>query len=209
MEVAETYVTGGWALHWQDRLFRKKLLAGLALLLPLLLSLPYFFTMIQQRDGVVLNDPLLNWLQPADVSVPVFTLIWSVALLFVFRSFKDPGLFLLVLYAFVSLTLIRLITITLVPLDTPPGLIALKDPLSNSFYGGPFVTKDLFFSGHTASLCLLFLCFRRKTDRFFALAAAIVVGFLVLKQHVHYTVDVLAAPFFVFFSYKVGKKIVA
>jgi len=209
MEIAEPYGMGAWSLHWRDPAFRKKLLIGLALLLPLLAGLPLFFGWIQQRNGMRLTDVVLSALPAADVSLPLFICIWSVALLFLVRSFYDPRLFLLVLYSFLLLCIIRVITITLVPLDAPAGLIELKDPLSNSFYGRSFVTKDLFFSGHTASLCLLFLCFRRKTDKLIALIATIVVGLLVLVQHVHYTIDVIAAPFFVFFCYKSGKKIVA
>jgi hypothetical protein len=209
MDLMKPYGVSGWSLCWKETSFRIKLFAGLGLLLPPLFSLPFFFQVIEQRKGMIIYDPVLNLLPPMDVSLPLFLLIWSVALLFLIRSFKDPGLFLLVLYSFTCLTILRMIAISLVPLEPPPGLMVLKDPLSNSFYGRSFITKDLFFSGHTASLCLLFFCFRRKTDRLLAFCATIAVAFLVLLQHIHYTLDVIVAPFFVFFSYKVGKKIVA
>jgi len=77
--------------------------------------------------------------------------------------------------------------------------------LSNHFYGGKFLTKDLFFSGHTSIQFLSFLCLQKKSDKVLALISTILVASLVLVQHVHYTIDVLAAPLFTWLSYKAGK----
>lgn len=198
-----------WLSAIKDFSFRAKLITGIALMLLVVILLPFFFQYIEQRDGYVLNDALLSALPPADVSVAVFALIWSMVVLFIIRSIKDPQLFLLYLYGFLFLCICRIITLTLVPLNAPEGLIPLMDPLSNFFYGtGDFITKDLFFSGHTATLCLFFFCFRRKWDKTIAIFCTITVGFLVLIQHVHYTVDVIAAPVFSFFCFILAKKIV-
>jgi len=91
-------------------------------------------------------------------------------------------------------------------LNPPAGLIPLIDPLSNPFYGKGFVTKDLFFSGHTSTLFVMYLCFDQKIDKYFSLVTSTIVGILVLVQHVHYTIDVLAAPIFAFFALKITKK---
>ena len=160
MELVQSYQ---WATAIKNVSFRSKLVIGLILLLIVLVLLPFFFEFIEQRQGYKLNDAFLNTLPPADVSIPVFAMIWSMVLLFIIRSITNPQLFLLYLYGFLFLCICRFITLTLVPLNAPEGLIVLEDPLSNFFYGKKdFITKDLFFSGHTASLCLFFFCFQRK-----------------------------------------------
>ena len=106
---------------------------------------------------------------------------------------------------YILLTLSRFITITLFPLEPPLNLIELVDPLSNAFYGKSFVTKDLFFSGHTSSALMIFLCLEKKREKLFTLVATCVVGFGVLVQHIHYTIDVLAVPFFTYGCFWLAK----
>jgi hypothetical protein len=207
MELVHPYPK--WLLAIKNSSFRLKLIIGVILLAIVLTLLPFFFQYIEHRQGYALNDVVVNALPATNVSIPIFTMIWSMALLFMIRSVKDPQLFLLYLFGFLLLCICRMITLTLVPLNAPDGLIALTDPLSNYFYGKKgFITKDLFFSGHTATLCLFFFCFRRKLDRIIALLCTIAVGFLVLVQHVHYTIDVVLAPVFTFLCFFLAKKIV-
>jgi membrane-associated phospholipid phosphatase len=206
MELVQSYQ---WQLAIKNVSFRSKLIIGLILIVIVLFLLPFFFEFIEERQGYKLNDALLNVLPPADVSIPVFAMIWSMVLLFVIRSITNPQLFLLYVYGFLFLCICRFITLTLIPLNAPEGLIVLEDPLTNFFYGKrEFITKDLFFSGHTASLCLFFFCFQRKWDKIAALICTIAVGFLVLVQHVHYTIDVVVAPIFTFLCFLLAKKIV-
>lgn len=207
MELVERHPN--WLLAIKNASFRSKLIIGIASLLMVVILLPFFFQYIEQRQGYHLNDALLNALPATDVSIPVFAIIWSMVLLFLIKSFTNPQLFILYLYGFLFLCLSRIITLTLVPLNAPAGLIDLADPFSNFFYGTKdFITKDLFFSGHTATLCLFFFCFQRKWDKIIALLCTIAVGFLVLVQHVHYTIDVVVAPFFSYFSFFMARKIV-
>lgn len=178
------------------------------LLCIVLALLPVFFQHIERRNGVLLHDMVLAELPALNMSVPIFTCIWSMFFLFVFRSVQSPMLFMTVLYGFIIVCITRLGTISLVALNPPLHLVPLVDPISNTFYGKSFITKDLFYSGHTATQWLFFLSFRRKTDRIMALFCTIAVGFLVLVQHVHYTIDVLAAPLFTTICYYIGRNIV-
>ena len=108
---------------------------------------------------------------------------------------------------YVLLLVSRLICISLVPLNLPRGLINLHDPITDIFYGNQLITKDLFYSGHTATMFLIFLCLKNKYDKAFALFATIAIAILLLVQHIHYTIDVVAAPFFTYLLYLLSKKI--
>jgi hypothetical protein len=100
---------------------------------------------------------------------------------------------------------VRFVTLSVVALDPPPGLVPLVDPLSSAFLAGAAITKDLFFSGHTSTMVLIFLCLEKRTDKIIALIAAFAVACLLLVQHIHYTIDVLAAPMVVYPCYRLTR----
>lgn len=170
-----------------------------------------FCQYIETRQGLVLNDYVLDRIRPHDVSIPIFIIIWSVAGLTIRRTFSDADLFIRLLWAYSFIFISRVFTISLVPLNPPRGLLELIDPLSNLFYGSgaPFITKDLFYSGHTSILVLMALCLKKPIERRLALLGAGTVGGLLLVQHVHYTVDVLAAPFFSYAAYTLAGRLMA
>lgn len=198
--------------EWQDALsspvFRRRLFFGLLATVAIMCAFPAFFQNIEKRPGYLLQDPILAALPPHNYSVPIFIVIWAITGLAVYRAAQIPSIFATFVWCWVVLSLMRLLSITLVPLDTPIGLIVLKDPLSNFFYGEKFVTKDLFFSGHTSTVCLLFFCLPGRTDKTLALLSTICVGFLLMAQHVHYSLDVLCAPFFAWLTYTIVRKFI-
>ena len=65
-------------------------------------------------------------------------------------------------------------------------------------YTGKQVNKDLFFSGHTATMYLLYLMLPAGIYRKLAFIGALVMMVCLLFQRVHYTVDVIVAPFFAY-----------
>lgn len=195
-----------WKNAWADRRFRITTIISSIMLIVVLASFPVFFGYIEQREGTLLNDHLLRYIPAADVSIPTFLIIWSMTILLWIRCVQDPEIFIVFLCCFVLLCLSRIITITLVPLEPPVGLLPLKDPLSSIFYGGTdkFIQKDLFYSGHTSIQLLMFFTLKKKWDKILALCSSIAIGIFVLVQHVHYTIDVLAAIIFSYGIYRLG-----
>ena len=200
-----------WGEAWQNKGFRTKLIGSLLIFVGLLLFLPHFFAFIEKREGVVINDWVLQLVPAKNFSVIIFILIWSVFLLAIIRSVQEPAISLMILLSVVIILFLRILTIYFVVLDPPPGLIVLTDPLTSLTYGGKeiFITKDLFFSGHTSNLFIVYLCLQKKADKTFVLLSAITVGILVLVQHVHYSMDVIAAFIITWLVVKWVKKLLS
>ena len=201
------YSNSTWSEAWASSLFRKKVIIGVLLFASILFILPTFFSKIEARQGIVLNDWLLQRIPSMDFSVVIFILVWSTSLLILVRCIQKPAIFLMTIYFLIIITLLRIITISIIPLDPPNGLITLKDPITSLSYGGSsvFITKDLFFSGHTANLFMFYLCLQKKRDKLFALSTSLLVGLLVLVQHVHYSIDVIGAIVFTYLLVKYSK----
>jgi membrane-associated phospholipid phosphatase len=195
-----------WQDAWGIPAFRRKVIAGFLITVSILSFFPSFFQRIEQRRGIVLNDPLLKLVPAHNVSIPLFIIIWTLSALAAVRAVQVPRMFLTFVWSFIVLSLFRMLAISLVPLDPPAGLIGLVDPLSNFFYGPKFVTKDLFFSGHTSTVFLLYFCLPGRVDKRLALLITFGVALLLLIQHVHYTLDVLGGFLFGWLSWWIATK---
>ncbi|MDP9042475.1 MAG: sphingomyelin synthase family protein [Bacteroidota bacterium] len=193
-----------WATAWKFPSFKWKFWSGMMVLAGILIAFPFFFNAIEDRNGKVMSDFVLEMIPARNVSLAVFFLIWSCCLILVIRMYRDPMMLLVTLWAYNVVTLVRMAFISLISLNPPAGLIPLADPITNQFYGGRYITHDLFFSGHTTTVFLIFLCLKKKPDRIYALLASVTLGFLLLLQHVHYTIDVLAAPVFTYAVYRLA-----
>ncbi|MDN5287153.1 MAG: superfamily C-terminal [Mucilaginibacter sp.] len=194
-----------WLDAYNTSLKRIKLLIGTILIVAIINIMPSFFRSIETRNGPVLNDWVLAHLPAYDVSVPIFAIIWGMGLLMAVRAFYKPAICNTYIWTLVLVCIARFISLTLVTLDPPAGLIPLVDPLSSYFYGHAAITKDLFFSGHTSTMVLIYLNLEKRNDKIIAFIAAIAVMFLLLIQHIHYTLDVLAAPVIVYCLYRFVK----
>ena len=203
-----TELKTNWANAFTHRAFKIQCVITFLVLAVLLPSLSYFFAFIEAREGYRINDVILNLAEPVDVSLFTFLIIYSVAALTIINVVPLPQLFLKAVQAYALMLLLRLVTLYFVPLNAPEHIIPLNDPfIEQFFYGQTRITKDLFFSGHVATVCLLYLANPYKKLNAFYFVAIILVSVFIMWQRVHYAIDVMAAPIFAWGSYWMAKKI--
>lgn len=198
-----------WSGAFKNKNFKLQFIITALVLAVLLPSLNYFFAYIEARQGYQVKDVILNLAEPVDVSVYTFLVIYSVAILTIIIGLPRPFLFLRAVQAYVLMLLLRLITLYFVPLNAPENIIPLNDPfIEKFFYGQVRITKDLFFSGHVATVCLLYWVNPIKKLNLLYMAAVVLVSIFIMLQRVHYSFDVLAAPVFTWAVWKLTEKFV-
>lgn len=191
-----------WRDCWRQRVFRTQAYLTVPLLALTLYVFPRFLNAVERRPGVTLDDPLLALFTPIDVNWLAFGLIYGALLVGLLALSGYPEWLILALQAYVGMVLIRMAMMFLTPLDPPVLCITLRDPFVQYFGTGQVLTKDLFFSGHTATMFLLYLLAPTRRLRTLFLVCTFAVGFAVFIQQAHYAVDVLAAPFFAYGAFR-------
>ncbi|GAB1370315.1 phosphatase PAP2-related protein [Candidatus Kapaibacterium sp.] len=162
-----------------------------------------FLNFVEDRPGVILPDPILQMFSPIDISWFTFAVMYSSVIIAILSLIPSPKLLILGLQSYTVMLIIRTVAMYSIPLEAPATILRLIDPMVSEVGVGKLMTKDLFFSGHTATIFIMFLVSSNKLYKNLFLIATIFIGFAVLVQHVHYTVDVIAAPFFAYSSYKI------
>ena len=192
-------------MKWKEffTIRKTELIITVLFLAVILFVFPNFLAFVEGRQGVVLADPILELFKPIDLTWLTFGLIYLSLIVAIFSFAAKPDILLLALQSYSLLVIFRMMVMYSAPLDAPERMILLNDPLVQFLGGGEVLTKDLFFSGHTATLFLLFLVSDKKRLKIIFLMSTVLVGIAVLLQHVHYAIDVLAAPFFAYSSYKI------
>ena len=193
-----------WKQAWADKTFRYTAAGTLLCAVVVVTLFSHFLGFIEARPGALLQDPVLDRIPPRDVTWVTFSLIYAslaIALSFLARS---PDRLLITIQSYTIMVVTRMLAMFLSPLDPPSGMIALKDPFVEYFVGGgETLTRDLFFSGHTSTMFLLALTASSIRLRALFVACTTAVGFCVVWQHVHYSFDVVAAPFFAYGAYRI------
>ena len=175
----------------------------LILLISTLIFFTHFINAVEARNGVELNDPVLKLFHPVDLSGFIFSIIYLSIIIGLITLLVDPKRLVIALQVYTLIVMVRIITLYLTPLNAPGNMIPLIDPIVNNFGTGQLLTKDLFFSGHTATMFFLFLVSENKKIKLIFLLGFVIIAIAVLLQHVHYTIDVVAAPFFSYTAFRI------
>ena len=197
--------------NWKNFLEKRSNVYSLiAVLIILIITLSFFsrfVLFIEDRKGFSFNDPFLSLFNAIDLNVFIFLLIYlSIFGGFIYLS-RYPAELMKAIGAYIILVWVRTLLMYSLPLDPPQGVINLQDPIVFLLGTGKPITRDLFFSGHTSTLFLIFLSVKNKKLKALFLTATILVGISVILQKSHYPVDVFTAPFIAYAACKIAEKI--
>jgi len=193
-----------WKVALKSTRFRLHFSLAVLGIIAFAMVLPYFFNeILLPKPGVQLSDPILLFFQPKDWSIEIFLLLYSTTVLSLILNTRKPQTILLMFQMYVVVNFMRLTSLYLFTLEAPEGTIPLSDPFLTVFaYGKEVYVKDLFFSGHISTLCVLFLVEQRKIVKWVILLSTALVSLFLAWQRVHYTLDILAAPFIAWCVFK-------
>lgn len=199
-----------WSSFFKKNGSRWELVIASTMTILVLSFMKHFLHWNEMRPGQQMNDILLDNIPSFELSTIILCLTNITLFGGLIVLLKKPHTTLLLLVSLVLLSSIRMFCMYLLPLEPPIGIIPLRDfLLENTFYSKQVMVKDLFFSGHTANLCLMALLLEQKYLKTFVFVICIAVASMLLLQHVHYTIDVLIAPIAAFGSYLFGQKILS
>ena len=201
-----------WRNAWRelehDRGFLVSSLVGVIALIGSLAVATFANTYARAHAGVPIGDIILS-------NVPAINVFWLfiwgpviLAAATVLVIFAYPRRIPFVLKAGAFLVFLRSVSVCLTHLGYPAGeIVPAQIP---DFFQHYFLGADLFFSGHVAQpLLVAFLFWDYKIIRWFFLLGAVVMAFVVLAGHYHYSIDVLGAIFAAPFVFEISKKIFA
>ena len=151
-----------WKLAWQHTAFRIQAIVTFPLLVLAMLMVSRFLDFAEGRAGTIIIDPILNMIEPVDVSWITFGMIYAGMILGLFILSSHPQKLLLALQAYPLLMIVRCMAMYTIPLEPPPSMIVLKDPFVEFFSTEVALTKDLFFSGHTSTMFIAFPDYYKK-----------------------------------------------
>lgn len=185
---------------WKDLLGERRgqlrlgfTLLGLAVTL---VAYARFLARVEMRQGVAFIDPVHAILGPVDLTWPIFIMLYGALLLALVSVARHPEALIVGVQAYTIQVAVRMLMMWSLPLDPAPTMIMMADPIVSSVTsGGPPLTRDLFYSGHVAILVVMSMVVPQRWARVAFALLAVAMGVCVILQHVHYTVDVLVAPF--------------
>lgn len=197
-------------LFGRERLF--SLLAGAAMLgvsfgldhLASVYAFVYssFDTTRHVGDLVLDNVPVVNLnfiiIQGALLAIVLGTLFVFSKPRYILFSLKAVALFIAIRAFFISLTHIGIY----------PGQIAPGAGILDGIYTYYNFQTGFFFSGHTGMTFLMALIFwKRPIARVAFLVSSFIFGVAVLVAHIHYSIDVFAAPFMAYGIFRIARSL--
>lgn len=182
----------------------------LATLISMVLFMPtYYRKLLAPKAGILLNDPILNFFNPVDWSTAVFFILTVALVQTLLMYINKPAVLLAGVATYCVVNILRAVTMYLVTLEPPADMILLVDPISASLvYPEDAFAKDLFFSGHVSTMMAMVYVERNRFLYLAKLGGTAVMALFLAWQHVHYSIDLLVAPFVTYIAYAGVRRII-
>jgi len=197
--------------HFWSKPVIKSFLAGVLLFMVALTGQHYAYSYIDKRvngthvgDLILDNIPTINLdffiIQGALITTLLALLLFLLKPKYLIFSIKALSLFIIARSFFISLTHLG-VNLNQITLNTERIGFGLYEFL----YHGK---NDFFFSGHVGApfLCALIL-WKEKFWRYLFLVISVIFGASMLLAHMHYSIDIFAAPLITYSLYAISKKI--
>ncbi len=197
-----------WKVLLKDSTFNISLLVGLILLASAFLLNHYASVYNDSETFISVGDAILDNIPTYNMEFFYSWVMYGlVALVIIYPVFVKPEIIPFALKTFAILYFLRSGFIILTDFGPPFGhfydLSAPGEDVLSHF----IFRNDLFFSGHTAVPFMGFLLFRKSKLRWVLLAGTFVEAATVLLMHIHYSIDVFAAPFIASGVYSLSDKL--
>lgn len=156
-----------------------------------------------RSESIIPFHPLINFITPRPIGTELNIFFYLTLFISLLYFLAKPKMLLIVTHALLLMWMVRWLTMYLLPLATPPHKVPLHDIIAYAHY---FISRDLFFSGHTAMLVIILCAIKNRWLFIYAFVMTIVIIALLLVGHQHYLLDIICAPFFAVICYQVSVK---
>ena len=163
---------------------------------------------VSRLNGLSVDDLILSHIPAIDIDpviiIAPLLLTFLILVLLILKpryvnfTIKSLAVFIIVRSFFISLTHLGI---------DPHQLQFDTDSIGFGLYNILYNTKgDFFFSGHTGIPFLMALIFwDERMWRYVFLGASVLLGISVLLAHIHYSIDVFAAPFMAYGIFSISR----
>lgn len=160
--------------------------------------------------GTAVNDLILDHLPLLDIDSLMIQSALLLTAISIFLAVTKPKLINFTLKSLALFIIIRAFLVSVTHLGASPQQLLFDSndfgfKIYNALYN---TTNDFFFSAHTGAPFLgALILWHEKPWRYFFIFASIISGASVLLAHMHYSIDVFAAPFIAHSIFMISKDI--